>query len=94
MTNNKSAKKRIKLNKRNNLQNKHYKSSFRNLLKSFFQKLEVYKESKNLEEKQSLVLTLNSIYSIIDKGVKRNVFSKNMGARQKSRLASYLKQTL
>ena len=94
MANNKSAKKRIKLNKRNNLQNKYYKTSFRNLTKRFLQKLEMYKQSQTIEDKQELKTILNSIYSILDKGTKRNVFSKNMAGRHKSRLCFHLKNTI
>ena len=82
MANNKSAKKRIKINKRNQLQNKHYKTSVRTLIKLFF---------KNLEKKEELNKILNSIYSLLDKGTKKNVFHKNAAARKKSKLAAYLK---
>lgn len=94
MANNKSAKKRIKLNKRNNLQNKYYKTSFRNLLKNFLQKLDIYQQSQKSEEKQELTIMLKSIYSILDKGTKRNVFSKNMAARHKSNLHLSLKNAI
>ena len=36
MANNKSAKKRIEINKRNRLKNRYYKSSVRTLIKIFF----------------------------------------------------------
>ena len=91
MANNKSAKKRIKLNKRNNIQNKRYKTTFRNLTKAFFQTLEVYKEFQKSEDEKKLKEILSSIYSIMDKGTKKNVFHKNMTARYKSRLSAYLK---
>lgn len=94
MANNKSAKKRIKLNKRNNIQNKYYKTTFRNLTKLFFQTLKVYQEFKKSEDEKKLKEILSSIYSIMDKGTKKNVFHKNMTARYKSRLASYLKITI
>ena len=45
MANNKSALKRIRINKRNRLQNKFYKSSVRTLIKMFFKRLEEYKIS-------------------------------------------------
>ena len=91
MANNKSAKKRIHTNERNRLKNRFYKSSVRTLTKSFFKYLEVYKNSKDLEDKENVKKTLNSIYSLIDKGTKRNVFHKNTAARKKEQLVSYLK---
>ena len=94
MANNKSAKKRIKLNKRNNIQNKRYKTSFRNLTKLFFQTLEIFKEFKKSEDEKKLREILNSLYSIMDKGTKKNIFHKNMTARYKSRLATYLKNAI
>ena len=91
MANNKSAKKRIHTNERNRLQNRFYKSSVRTLTKSFFKYLEVYKNSKDLEDKEKIEKTLNSIYSLIDKGTKKNVFHKNTAARKKAQLVGYLK---
>ena len=91
MANTKSSKKRIHTNERNRLKNRLYKSSVRTLTKSFFKYLEVYKSSKNLEDKEKIQKTLNSIYSLIDKGTKRNVFHKNTAARKKAQLVGYLK---
>ena len=91
MANNKSAKKRIEITKRNRLRNRYYKSSVRTLIKTFFQNLEAYKASQNLEEKEELKKILSSIYSLIDKGTKKNIFHKNAAARKKSKLAAYLK---
>ena len=91
MANNKSAKKRIQTNERNRLQNRLYKSSVRTLTKKFFKNLESYKNSQNPEEKEQLKKLVGSVYSLIDKGTKKNVFHKNTAARKKSQLASYLK---
>jgi len=91
MANNKSAEKRIKTNERNRLQNRYYKGSVRTLIKSFFQDLEIYKTSKNPEEKEKLNKTLSSIYSFLDKGTKKHIFHKNAAARKKAKLAAYLK---
>jgi small subunit ribosomal protein S20 len=91
MANNKSAEKRIEINERNRLRNRFYKSSVRTLIKFFFKDLETYKISKNLEAKEKAKKTLNSIYSVIDKGTKKNIFHKNTAARKKSKLANYLK---
>ena len=91
MANTKSAKKRIDINKRNRLRNKYYKTSVRTLIKLFFKNLEVYKVSKNSEDKNKVEQILSSVYSMMDKGTKKNIFHKNQTARKKSKLAAYLK---
>jgi len=91
MANNKSAEKRVKINKRNRLRNRFYKSSVRTLIKVFFTDLEVYKVSRSQEEKKKLQKSLNLVYSLIDKGTKKNVFHRNTAARKKAQLARYLK---
>lgn len=91
MANNKSAKKRILIAKRNNLQNRFYKSSVRTLTKKFLKDLEIYKDSQNTTDKEKLQIVLNSIYSLIDKGSKRNVYHKSTAARKKAKLAALLK---
>jgi len=91
MANNKSAEKRIQINERNRLRNRYYKSSVRTLIKTFFKDLEVYKTSKKSEDKEKLQKILGSIYSLIDKGTKKNVFHKNAASRKKAKLATYLK---
>ena len=91
MSNNKSAKKRNRTNERNRLQNRLYKSSVRTLTKKFTNDLEAYKNSKNPEEKEKLTKLLGSVYGLIDKGTKRNVFHKNTAARKKAQLAASLK---
>jgi small subunit ribosomal protein S20 len=91
MANNKSARKRIEINERNRLRNRFYKSSVRTLIKKFFKELELYKVSQKPEEKENLQKTLNSIYSLMDKATKKNIFHKNNAARKKARLASHIK---
>lgn len=91
MANNKSAKKRIEINKRNRLRNRYYKTSVRTLIKLFFKDLEFYKSSQDPKVKEKLKKSLNSIYSIFDKGTKKNIFHKNTAARKKAKLAAYLK---
>ena len=92
MANTKSAEKRIEINKRNRLRNRYYKTSVRTLIKLFFNDLELYKSSQDLEEKEKLKKILSSIYSILDKGTKKNIFHKNTVARKKAKLAAYLKK--
>ena len=91
MANNKSAEKRIRTNERNRLQNRFYKSSVRRLTKKFLKDLEVYKISQNSEDKEKLKKKLSSVYSLIDKGTKKNLFHKNTAARKKAKLAALLK---
>ena len=92
MTNNKSAEKRVDISKRNRLRNRYYKTSVRTLTKLFFKNLEAYQEEQSNESKEKLKTILNSIYSFLDKGTKRNIFHKNTAARKKSRLAYYLRE--
>ena len=94
MANNKSAKKRILINKRNRLQNRFYKSSVQTLIKGFFKDLEIYKNSKNSENEERLKKSLRLAYSMIDKSAKKKLFHKNTAARKKSRLRSSLKAVL
>jgi small subunit ribosomal protein S20 len=91
MANNKSAKKRIGINVRNRLQNKYYKTSVKTLTRLFFLNLELYKASKNIEDQKKVQKILNSVYSLMDKGTKKNIFHKNMAARKKAKLVAYLK---
>jgi small subunit ribosomal protein S20 len=91
MANNKSAKKRIQINKRNRLRNKYYKTSARTLIKLFFQDLESYKTSQTSQEKEKLNKTLSSVFSLLDKGTKKNIFHKNAVGRKKAKLSAHLK---
>lgn len=91
MANNKSAEKRIEITKRNRLRNRFYKSSVRTLIKVFLKDLEVYKTSKDPNDKEKVKKILNSIYSLLDKGTKKRVFHKNFTNKKKSRLATSLK---
>ena len=91
MANSKSAEKRIEINKRNRLRNKYYKTSVRTLIKLFFTNLELCKASQNPADKEKLKEILSSVYSLVDKGTKKNIFHKNTAARKKAKLAAYLK---
>ena len=91
MANNKSSQKRILIAKRNNLQNRFYKSSVKTLIKRFLKDLETYKTSQSSNDKEKTQIVLNSIYSLIDKGSKKNVYHKNTASRKKAKLAALLK---
>ena len=86
MANTKSARKRIETNERNRVQNRYYKTSVRTLTKLFLTTI----EDQTPESKEKSQTILNSIYSFLDKGTKKNIFHKNTAARQKARLASRL----
>ena len=91
MANSKSAEKRIEINERNRLRNRFYKSSIRTSIKVFLRDLENYNVSKSPENKEKLQKALNLVYSLIDKGTKKNIFHKNTAARKKAKLAAFLK---
>ena len=94
MANTKSSKKRIDITKRNRLRNRFYKSSVRTLIKVFLKHLEIYKISQDHNDRERAKKILSSVYSLIDKGAKKRVFHRNNAARKKSRLATYLKNSI
>lgn len=94
MANNKSARKRININKRNCLENKFYKTSVKTLTKVLVKKTIFPNIPQNLSGKEELQNLLNSSYSLIDKGTKKKVFHKNRAARKKSQLARSLKNMI
>jgi len=83
MANNKSALKRIQINKRNRLQNRFYKSSYRTLIKKFLIQLENYRTSKNPDDKVQAQILLSLVYSLIDKACKKNIIHKNFPTKHK-----------
>nr|YP_009162709.1 30S ribosomal protein S20 [Pseudo-nitzschia multiseries]AKT26110.1 30S ribosomal protein S20 [Pseudo-nitzschia multiseries] len=87
MANNKSAKKRIEIAKRNRLQNLYYKTSVRSLTKLFFKTLKQTPESK-----EKLQTILNSIYSYLDKGTKKRFFIKIQQLERKQDLLMSFQQ--
>lgn len=91
MANTKSALKRIRINKRNRLQNRFYKTSVRTLIKMFLKRLEIYKISKNPQDKFQAQILLSTLYSLIDKASKKQIFHKNTAARKKAQLAAKLR---
>jgi small subunit ribosomal protein S20 len=78
----------VKQNKRNKIVNRRYSSTIKNLLKLVKSKIKILTlnpENQTLlkSEIQNLV---NSLYSIIDKAVKKGVIHKNNAARKKSKI--------
>ena len=94
MANTKSAKKRIQIGERNRLINKSYKSTVRTLTKKTLENCEKYKKEPNDENKNLVNTSLNKVFSLIDKAVKKNVLHKNNGANRKSKINNLVKTTL
>nr|YP_011002526.1 30S ribosomal protein S20 [Undaria peterseniana]WAL33317.1 30S ribosomal protein S20 [Undaria peterseniana] len=82
MANTKSSKKRIKINKRNRIQNNSYKS----LIKSYEKKHLSLIKTSNEGDQALLRASLSSVVSQIDKAVKKNIIHKNTGIRKKTNL--------
>ena len=94
MANNKSAKKRIQIADRNRLINKSYKSTVKTLTKKTLENCAKYKKEPNEENKNLVTTSLNKVFSLIDKAVKKNVLHKNNGANKKSKINKLVKATL
>ncbi len=94
MTNNKSSKKRIKINQRNRIHNNNYKGLIKNFTKKFLQLLKIYLIKPTEEEKKKILNLLNIIYSQIDKAKNKNIISKNAAAHKKSHLIKKLNKTI
>lgn len=77
----KSAKKKMRQDKKRTLINKQYVNKYKKILK------DIKKSTKeNLKE------LINKFYSIVDKAVKKRVIHKNKGDRLKSKVKKYLKK--
>ena len=94
MANNKSAKKRIQIAERNRLINRSYKSTVRTLTKKTLENCEKYKKEPNKDNEDLVKTSLNKVFSLIDKAVKKNVLHKNNGANRKSKINNFVKTTL
>lgn len=77
-------------NKRNRLINRRYISTIKTLSKLFI----VKNNLKNQEGLEELFKLTKSLYSIIDKAVKKGVIHKNTASRKKSRIGKlYIKSS-
>lgn len=86
MANNKSAKKRIKINKRNNIQNNSYKSLIKTSKKKFLSAVENYNKDITENNKSILKEYFNLAISQIDRAAKKKIIHKNTAARKKSNI--------
>lgn len=77
------ALKRILQSEKSRLRNKSFRAAVKTAVRHFDSSL-VKNESTDVREK------LNAVYSLVDKGVKKGIFTSNKAARTKSRLASRL----
>lgn len=79
-----TASKRDLQSKRRNLRNRSFKSAVATAVRSF-------KESVAQKDVSGLKIKLNTIYSLVDKGVKKGIFKLNKANRIKSRLHALTK---
>lgn len=82
MPNIKSAKKRVLINKRNNLRNRSIKSDVKTRIKKFL----LLAEKKDTNQTQAKEIFIDAIKSI-DQAASKKIYHKNTAARKKSRLA-------
>ncbi|HLB52371.1 MAG TPA: 30S ribosomal protein S20 [Chlamydiales bacterium] len=76
-----SALKRDLQSERRRLRNRSFRSSVSTAIRSLKDALSQKQEAPSIQEK------LNTLYSMVDKGVKKGVFKPGKGARTKSRLS-------
>lgn len=76
MAHHKSAKKRIRSNEKKRLYNRYYNKTMRTMVKKFYA----------TADPQEAAQMLPSLYSIIDKNVKRGIIHKNKGANLKHKI--------
>nr|SCW22984.1 Ribosomal protein S20 [Nemalion sp. H.1444] len=91
MAKNASVMKSITVANRNNNSNKIYKSTIKTLTKKF---LLSSQKSSTEEDAKLLRSKLSSLYSQIDKAVKRGVLHRNNASRKKAFLAKFLANSL
>lgn len=84
MANNNSAKKRIRVNKRNQLRNNIYKSRIKTFTKKYLSFVQDYRNDKTDDTFLQVKSSLKIILSQLDKAGKRHVYHKNTIARRKS----------
>ena len=83
--------KTVTQNTRNRMVNRRYRSTMKSLSKLFLTKVNVLKTSNSGTQeniKLELKTLINSLFSIIDKSVKKGVIHKNNAARRKSAISS------
>lgn len=88
----------INQNKRNRIVNKKYTSTIKTLTKFLLIKIKSFIQLKLPDEilkvKNELINFKNSLYSIIDKSVKKDVIQKNNAARKKSKIQKLVTEAI
>ena len=82
MAHHKSAKKRIRQDEKKRLHNRYYKKSTRTAIKKM----------REMEDKGEAEKQLPSLFSMIDRLAKRNLFHPNKAANLKSGLAKHIER--
>lgn len=93
MANSKSAMKRIRVNKRNNIQNNSYKTLIKNgekthlnLIKEYVEGVSTFDQTTRTDLELKLRNSFNIIVSRIDRAAKKHVIHKNTAIRKKRKL--------
>ncbi len=81
----KSAKKRLRQEKKRAVRNLDYKNKMKDLLKE----IRALVSEKKIKEAKEL---LPKVYKILDKSAKKGVIKENTASRKKSRIASLIKK--
>nr|YP_010903275.1 ribosomal protein S20 [Hypnea cornuta]WCH55728.1 ribosomal protein S20 [Hypnea cornuta] len=84
-----SAVKKTQISRRNRARNRSYKATIKTLTKKYIISLNNISDSNY----NSVLCNLASVYSKIDKAVKKRILHKNTAARKKSSLARVMKNT-
>ena len=64
------------------------------MTKKTLENCEKFKKEPNEDNKNLVQKSLNKVFSLIDKAVKKNVLHKNNGANRKSKINNFVKTTL
>ncbi len=81
----KSAKKRLRQEKKRGARNLDYKNKMKDLLKE----IRALVEEKKIKEAKEL---LPKVYKVLDKSAKKGIIKKNTASRKKSRIAALIKK--
>lgn len=92
MANIKSAKKKVRVTKRNLKLNRFYKSTVKTLLKRYRLTIKMFETNKDEATQEILKSLVSKLYSRIDKAAKKKVFHSRKAARQKSRISKLFKK--
>jgi len=81
-----TAEKRIKQSQKKHEQNRSFKSRVRTAIRGF-------EKALSTGEKEQMQSALSTVYSLMDKGVKKGIYKHNKAARVKSQMSSLEKKT-